>query len=58
MFYNRVWFDHDLFGLTIGGGKINNPGRYLVLLPPVNGATQSGGIRIACSRLGARFAQK
>ena len=34
MFSNRVWFDHDLFGVTIGGGKINNPGRYLVLLPP------------------------
>lgn len=43
MFYNRVWFDHDLFGLTIGGGKINNPGRYLVLLPPINGATASSG---------------
>jgi Putative beta-barrel porin-2, OmpL-like. bbp2 len=43
MFYNRVWFDHDLFGLTIGGGKINNPGRYLVLLPPINGATAASG---------------
>lgn len=43
MFYNRAWFDHDLFGLTIGGGKINNPGRYLVLLPPVNGATAASG---------------
>jgi len=28
-----------LFGLTIGGGQINNPGRYLVLVPPINGAT-------------------
>ncbi|MGB2620911.1 MAG: outer membrane beta-barrel protein [Candidatus Acidiferrum sp.] len=37
MLYNRFWFDHDLFGLTLGGGKINNPGRYLVLLPPING---------------------
>jgi Putative beta-barrel porin-2, OmpL-like. bbp2 len=37
MFYNRFWFHHDLFGLTLGGGKINNPGRYLVLLPPING---------------------
>jgi Putative beta-barrel porin-2, OmpL-like. bbp2 len=37
MAYNRFWFDHDLFGLTVGGGKINNPGRYLVLLPPING---------------------
>jgi hypothetical protein len=43
MFYNRFWLDHDLFGLTIGGGKINNPGRYLVLLPPINGATAASG---------------
>jgi hypothetical protein len=39
MLYNRFWFHRDLFGLTIGGGKINNPGRYLVLLPPINGET-------------------
>jgi len=39
MLYNRWWFHHDLFGLTLGGGKINNPGRYLVLLPPINGET-------------------
>jgi hypothetical protein len=43
MFYNRFWFHKDLFGLTLGGGKINNPGRYLVLLPPINGATASSG---------------
>jgi len=39
MFYNRDWFKKDTYGLTIGGGKINNPGRYLVLLPPINGET-------------------
>ena len=39
MVYERTWFDHDLFGLTLGGGQINNPGRYLVLLPPINGET-------------------
>jgi hypothetical protein len=39
MLYNRAWFHNDLFGLTVGGGKINNPGRYLVLLPPINGET-------------------
>lgn len=39
MVYNRFWFHKDLFGMTIGGGKINNPGRYLVLLPPINGET-------------------
>jgi Putative beta-barrel porin-2, OmpL-like. bbp2 len=43
MLYNRWWFDKDLFGLTIGGGQINNPGRYLVLLPPINGATAASG---------------
>lgn len=37
MAYNRFWFHRELFGLTLGGGKINNPGRYLVLLPPING---------------------
>src|SRR6266851_5206874 len=43
MFYNRFWFHKDLYGLTLGGGKINNPGRYLVLLPPINGATAASG---------------
>src|SRR6202162_3281886 len=43
MLYNRFWFDRDHFGLTVGGGKINNPGRYLVLLPPINGATAASG---------------
>jgi hypothetical protein len=43
MFYDRWWFDKDLFGLTLGGGRINNPGRYLVLLPPINGATAASG---------------
>jgi hypothetical protein len=39
MVYDRNWFMHDKFGLTIGGGQINNPGRYLVLVPPINGET-------------------
>ena len=39
MLYNRMWFKKDLFGLTLGGGQINNPGRYLVLIPPINGET-------------------
>jgi hypothetical protein len=43
MFYNRLWFDNDKYGLTFGGGQINNPGRYLVLLPPINGATAASG---------------
>jgi hypothetical protein len=43
MMYNRLWFHKDLYGFTLGGGKINNPGRYLVLLPPINGATATSG---------------
>ncbi len=43
MVYNRLWFDNDKYGLTLGGGQINNPGRYLVLLPPINGATATSG---------------
>jgi len=43
MAYQRFWFHRDLFGLTLGGGAINNPGRYLVLLPPINGATALSG---------------
>ncbi|HEY2149850.1 MAG TPA: outer membrane beta-barrel protein [Vicinamibacterales bacterium] len=43
MVYNRLWFDHDRYAITLGGGAIDNPGRYLVLLPPINGATASSG---------------
>ena len=43
MTYNRFWFDKDRYGLTFGGGYVNNPGRYLVLLPPINGATAVTG---------------
>ncbi|MGC2695526.1 MAG: outer membrane beta-barrel protein [Candidatus Angelobacter sp.] len=43
MIYNRLWFHRDLYALTLGGGAINNPGRYLVLLPPINGATAFSG---------------
>jgi hypothetical protein len=43
MLYNRVWFKHDLYGMTLGGGQMTNPGRYLTLLPPINGATAASG---------------
>jgi putative OmpL-like beta-barrel porin-2 len=43
MVYNRLWFHKDLYAITLGGGAINNPGRYLVLLPPINGATATSG---------------
>ena len=42
MFYDRLWFGEH-FALTVGGGAITNPGRYLVLLPPINGATATTG---------------
>jgi hypothetical protein len=29
--------------LTFGGDRINNPGRYFLLLPPINGATAASG---------------
>ncbi len=43
MMYNRYWFKHDLYAVTLGGGQMNNPGRYLTLLPPINGATAITG---------------
>jgi hypothetical protein len=43
MLYNRFWFAKDRQAVTIGGGAISNPGRYLVLLPPINGATAASG---------------
>jgi hypothetical protein len=43
MVYNRFWFHKDMYGVTLGGGQMNNPGRYLVLLPPINGATAASG---------------
>jgi len=43
MLYNRWWFKKDRYGFTLGGGHINNPGRYLVLLPPIDGATATTG---------------
>jgi hypothetical protein len=43
MLYNRFWFARDVIGLTLGGGAMTNPGRYLVLMPPINGATAFSG---------------
>jgi len=33
MFYNRLWFAKNKFAWTLGGGYMNNPGRYLLLYP-------------------------
>ena len=43
MLYNRMQFGKDKFGFTIGGGVLDNPGRYLTLLPPINGADAVSG---------------
>ncbi|MGA3046720.1 MAG: outer membrane beta-barrel protein [Terracidiphilus sp.] len=43
MAYTRFWFKKDLYAVTLGGGQMNNPGRYLTLLPPINGATAISG---------------
>jgi Putative beta-barrel porin-2, OmpL-like. bbp2 len=43
MAYNRFWFDKDLYAVTLGGGAMSNPGRYLTLLPPINGADAISG---------------
>jgi hypothetical protein len=55
MAYNRIWFDKDQFGFTVGGGAINNPGRYLVLLPPINGATAASGTPYFTENPGDQF---
>jgi hypothetical protein len=55
MAYHRMWFAHDHLGLTVGGGAIDNPGRYLVLLPPINGATAYSGTPYFTAAPGDRF---
>jgi len=43
MVYNRAWFNHDKYAITLGGGVMDNPGRYLTLLQPINGADAVSG---------------
>ncbi|MGP0073921.1 MAG: outer membrane beta-barrel protein [Bryobacteraceae bacterium] len=43
MGYHRWWLDNEKFAFEVGGGVVDNPGRYLVLLPPVNGANATSG---------------
>ncbi|MBL9112079.1 MAG: porin, partial [Myxococcales bacterium] len=56
MAYHRAWFAGDHLGLTVGGGAMTNPGRYLVLLPPVNGATATSGTPYFTAAPGDRYA--
>jgi hypothetical protein len=44
MSYVRMWFFGSRLGVSAGGGAITNPGRYLVLVPPINGATGFSGV--------------
>lgn len=55
MAYQRLWFFAHRAGLTVGGGAISNPGRYLVLLPPINGATAASGTPYFTAAPGDRF---
>jgi hypothetical protein len=55
MIYNRLWFHKDRYAVTLGGGQINNPGRYLVLLPPINGATAISGTPYFTENPGDRY---
>ena len=55
MLYDRSWFNNDVFGLTLGGGAMTNPGRYLVLLPPINGATATSGTPYFTENPGDQF---
>jgi hypothetical protein len=52
MAYHRIWFS-EKFAWTIGGGVMNNPGRYLVLAPTGNaspaGLPQPLGVPAATS---------
>jgi hypothetical protein len=43
MVYNRIWWNKDKYAITLGGGMMTNPGRYLTLLPPINGADAVSG---------------
>ena len=55
MAYNRWWWHRDLFALTVGGGQINNPGRYLTLVLPINGADAISGTPYFPAYPGATF---
>lgn len=55
MVYNRMWFAQEKVGLTLGGGAMSNPGRYLVLMPPINGATAFSGTPYFSAAPGDQF---
>jgi len=52
MAYERLQFKHDRYGITLGGGQMSNPGRYLTLLQPINGADAISGSPYFTANLG------
>jgi hypothetical protein len=52
MAYERLQFAKDHYGITLGGGQMTNPGRYLTLLPPINGADAISGSPYFTGNLG------
>jgi hypothetical protein len=56
MAYARAWFSKNQIGATVGGGAITNPGRYLVLIPPINGATAFTGSPYFTASPGDKYA--
>ncbi|MBK8367043.1 MAG: porin [Bacteroidetes bacterium] len=63
MFYNRIWFAKNHLAWTVGGGYMQNPGRYLVLyptgqaspLPNTNNPTQTAGAYPYSANAGDQF---
>ncbi len=55
MLYNRLWLRSDRVAITAGGGAMTNPGRYLVLMPPINGATAFSGTPYFTYNAGDKF---
>jgi hypothetical protein len=54
MSYARAWFGEH-YAMTIGGGAMTNPGRYLVLMPSINGATALSGTPYFTENPGDKF---
>ena len=63
MIYNRIWFNKNKLAMTIGGGFMTNPGRYLVLyptgdaspLPNPNNPAQTAGTHPFSANPGDKF---
>jgi hypothetical protein len=57
MFYNRIWWGQNKYAITLGGGWFTNPGRYLALTPPINGATAATGTSYFSQQPGMKLQQ-